>query len=154
MLSQLPQRVTKEMEYKLEVEANFFFSWIPGTKYFWRWRVYFVELQKAFFMYKTTVSIKFQAIYQENVNGCWMDKKEPVIECVCVKVCVYVKVCVCKSVCLCVCKSVTERERLWDNNKDWKLYFQEKPIKGQFHQRSTYSFYVCKLHVQLFCAYV
>jgi hypothetical protein len=26
------------------------------------------------------------------------------------------------------------------------------PIWGQFHQRSTHSFYVCKLRAQLFCA--
>jgi hypothetical protein len=29
-----------------------------------------------------------------------------------------------------------------------------REIRGQFHQRSTRSFYVRKLHVQLFCAYV
>ncbi len=26
--------------------------------------------------------------------------------------------------------------------------------RGQFHQCSTRSFYVCKLHAQLFCAYI
>jgi hypothetical protein len=29
-----------------------------------------------------------------------------------------------------------------------------KPFRGQFHQRSTCSFYVCKFCVQLFCAYI
>jgi hypothetical protein len=34
------------------------------------------------------------------------------------------------------------------------LSLDAENIKGQFHQRSTHSFYVRNLHTQLFCAYV
>jgi hypothetical protein len=32
-------------------------------------------------------------------------------------------------------------------------YLFDYTTRGQFHQRSTHSFYVRKLHAQLFCAY-
>jgi hypothetical protein len=31
---------------------------------------------------------------------------------------------------------------------------QNSEVWGQFHQRSTCSFYICKLRAQLFCAYI
>ncbi len=39
----------------------------------------------------------------------------------------------------------------WDQNTHTPLAWE---IRGQFHQSSTCSFYVCKLRIKLFCAYV
>ncbi len=36
----------------------------------------------------------------------------------------------------------------------WPHWGRSIYIRGQFHQRSMYSFYIRKLHPQLFCAYV
>ncbi len=44
------------------------------------------------------------------------------------------------------------------NRKKSSFYNEKKFVRsdswGQFHQRSTPSFYVCKLRVQIFCAYI
>ncbi len=51
--------------------------------------------------------------------------------------------------------------RYWEETSAKRFVFQFSPILSivlsfwrQFHQRSTYSFYICKFNAQLFCAYV
>ncbi len=53
-------------------------------------------------------------------------------------------------------KSMNNEDRLYVIKPGVKVLFESSfyVFRGQFHQHSTSSFYVRKLHAQLFCAYV